>query len=154
MPRGAVVILPKFGGWHLYLLVSDDGSDVRVGVRKFREAHPATAWLYDIKHKTANLLEHALKHDASWLAFVEELSQFKRYVAVTALACLLPPQQRGKARYMSVDVLVDWGEKYGSLLDHPQAMREADLDPAAVEKKLGWLRRFLPQLQGGGKCSP
>ena len=43
----------------------------------FRKAHPTTAWLYDIKHKTACLLKHALEGDASWQAFVEKAHRFK-----------------------------------------------------------------------------
>lgn len=127
-------------------IVSDDGRDLHAGVNRFLEAHPATTWLYDIKHKTAVLLEHELKHDASWPTFVEEVNRFKQRVSLTELACLMPPQQRSKARYMNVDVLLDWGEKHRLLLDRPQTMRQVGLEVAAVEEKLGWLRKFTSPL--------
>jgi len=128
-------------------IVSDDGRDLHRGMALFREAHPTTAWMYDIKHKTACLLKHALENDASWQEFVGEVNRFKQRVSVTPLACLLPPQQRGKARYMSVDVLVDWAEKYLPLLDRPDVLAQVNLDAAVVEEKLGWLREYFPQIR-------
>jgi hypothetical protein len=128
-------------------MVSDDGRDLHRGIALFREAHPTTAWMYDIKHKTACLLKHDLENDASWQEFVAEVNRFKQRVSVTPLACLLPPQQRGKARYMSVDVLVDWAEKHWSLLDRPEVLVQIGLDAALVAEKLGWLREYCPQIR-------
>ena len=104
-------------------IVSDNGSDLHCGIDRFRKAHPRTAWLYDIKHKTACLLKHALQHDASWQTFVAQVHRFKQQVALTELAGLAPPQQRSKSRYMNVDVLVDWAERSLKLLDCRKAMR-------------------------------
>lgn len=128
-------------------IISDDGRDLHRGIALFREAHPNTAWLYDIKHKTACLLKHALEGDASWQALVDEINHFKRRVALTPLACLLPPQLRGKARYMSVDVLVDWAEKSLALLERPEVATRLGLPAATVTEKLGWLRRFASPVQ-------
>jgi hypothetical protein len=123
-------------------IISDDGRDLHRGIDLFRQAHPHTAWMYDIKHKTACLLKHELEGDVTWQAVIEEINHFKRRVALTPLACLLPPQLRGKARYMSVDVLVEWAEKSLRLLTRPALVAELGLDAAAVQEKLGWLRRF------------
>lgn len=128
-------------------IISDDGRDLHKGINQFREAHPSTAWMYDIKHKTACLLKHALENDASWQEFVGEVNRFKQRVSVTPLACLLPPQQRGKARYMNVDVLVDWAEKSWMLLDRPGVLAEVGLNVAVVEEKLGWLREYGPHVR-------
>jgi hypothetical protein len=132
-------------------IVSDGGSDLHAGIERFCQAHPTTAWLYDIKHKTACLLKHALEHDASWQAFVEKVHRFKQQVSLTSLAALAPPQQRSKARYMNVDVLVDWARESLLLLDRPQAMRKAGLKVRRVEEKLGWLRKFAPQVRRWGE---
>jgi hypothetical protein len=132
-------------------IVSDGGSDLHAGIERFRKAHPTTAWLYDIKHKTACLLKHALEHDASWQVFVEKVHRFKQQVSLTPLAALAPPQQRSKARYMNVDVLVDWARESLLLLDRPQAMRKAGLKVRRVEEKLGWLRKFAPQVRRWGE---
>lgn len=128
-------------------IVSDDGRDLHRGIALFREAHPTTAWMYDIKHKTACLLKHDLENDASWQEFVGEVNRFKQRVSVTPLACLLPPQQRGKARYMSIDVLVDWAEKCLPLLDRLGVLVRIGLDAGVVEEKLGWLRGYCPHVR-------
>jgi len=130
------------------LIVSDGGRDLRKGINQFLDAHPDTTWLYDVKHKTACLLKHELEQDDSWQAFVGEVNQFKQRVSVTPLACLSPPQQRGKARYLNIDVLVDWAEEKLRLLDSPQALAVAGLDASKVEEKLGWLRTFAPAVNG------
>jgi hypothetical protein len=132
-------------------IVSDGGSDLHAGIERFRKAHPSTAWLYDIKHKTACLLKHALEHDASWPVFMEKVHRFKQQVSLTPLAALAPPQQRSKARYMNMDVLVDWARESLLLLDRPQAMRKAGLKVRQVEEKLGWLRKFAPQVRRWGE---
>jgi len=128
-------------------ICSDDGRDLHRGIALFREAHPATVWMYDVKHKTAILLKHDLENDASWQEFVGQVNRFKQRVSVTPLACLLPPQLRGKARYMSVDVLVDWAEKHLPLLDRPDVLVQFGLGAAIVEEKLGWLRGYCSQIR-------
>lgn len=132
-------------------IISDHGSDLHLGIDLFRHKYPGTAWLYDIKHKTACLLKHALERDASWRLFVEQVHRFKQQVSLTELAGLAPPQQRSKARYMNVDVLTDWAQKHLKLLDSPKAIRAAGLKPAQVETKLGWLRKFAPQVRRWGE---
>ena len=77
-------------------IISDGGPDLHCGIDLFRQKHPGTAWLYDIKHKTACLLKHALEGDASWGPFVEQVHRFKQQVTFTALAGLAPPQQRAR----------------------------------------------------------
>jgi hypothetical protein len=128
-------------------IVSDGGSDLHAGIERFSQAHPGTAWLYDIKHKTACLLKHALEQDASWQTFLTKVHRFKQQVSLTPLAALAPPQQRSKARYMNVDVLVDWAQESLLALDRPQALRKAGLKVRRVEEKLGWLRKFAPQVR-------
>ena len=92
-------------------------------------------------------MQHDLEKDVSWQEFVGEVNRFKQRVSVTPLACLLPPQQRGKARYMSVNVLVDWAEKHLLLLDRPKVLAQTALDAAVVAEKLGWLRKYRPQVR-------
>jgi hypothetical protein len=132
-------------------ITSDNGPDLHRGIGLFRQTHPTTAWLYDIKHKTACLLKHALERDASWQTFLEKAHRFKQQVSFTPLAGLAPPQQRSKARYMNVDVLVNWAKESLRLLDRPKAMRKAGLKPRQVEEKLGWLRTIVPQVRRWGE---
>jgi hypothetical protein len=128
-------------------IVSDNGSDLHCGIDRFRKTHRKTAWMYDIKHKTACLLKHALEHDASWHTFAAEVHRFKQQVALTELAGLAPPHQRSKSRYMNLDVVVDWAERSLKLLNSRKVMAAAKLKRARVEAKLGWLRKFIPQVR-------
>ena len=126
-------------------IISDDGRDLHRGLALFRERHPTVQWLYDIKHKTANLLKHELEKDPQWTQFSKLANEAKRHVHQTELAFCNPPQQRGKARYMSVDTLVAWGLKVLAWLDNPRPTGR-ELDPQRVEAKLGWLRTYRPAL--------
>jgi len=131
-------------------IVSDQGSDLHSGIERFRKGHRGTAWMYDIKHKTACLLKHALQRDRSWPEFTTKVHRFKKQVAQTSLAARAPPQQRSKARYLNVDVLVEWAERSLRLLDSRKAIKAAGLKLAQVEVKLGWLRKFAPQVRRWG----
>jgi hypothetical protein len=132
-------------------IISDNGGDLHRGIEMFRRSHRATAWLYDIKHKTACLLKHALERDVSWKAFTEKAHRFKQQVSLTELAGLAPPQQRSKSRYMNVDVLTDWAQRQLKLLESRKAIAAAGLKRARVEAKLGWLRKFAPQVRRWGE---
>ena len=88
------------------LIVGDHGSDLKAGVERFCQEHPETCFIYDIKHKTAAVLKRELACDEAWLEFTRLAAQTKSRVQQTSLASLAPPNQRTKARYMNVDVLV------------------------------------------------
>lgn len=128
------------------LIVSDDGRDLHKGVALFRQQHTTVDWIYDIKHKTASLLKRELQNDPVWTAFAQRANLAKRHVYLTELAFCNPPQQRGKARYMSADTLVTWGVKMLRWLDDPRPTGR-DLDPNRIEEKLGWLRDYHEPLQ-------
>jgi len=128
-------------------IISDKGGDLHSGIKRFRKGHRGTAWMYDIKHKTACLLKHALEHDATWQQFTVKVHRFKQQVAQTSLAALAPPQQRSKSRYLNLDVLIEWAERSLRLLDSRKAIKAAGWKRAQVEAKLGWLRQYSPQVR-------
>ena len=128
-------------------IVSDNGRDLRRGLDLFCQQHRSTRWLYDIKHNTASLLKRELQNDADWKSFVQEVNLTKQRTYLTPLAFLTPPQQRGKARYMNVDVLVEWAAKVLRFLDDPEAAARHDVAPESVEEKLGWLRAYRERVK-------
>jgi hypothetical protein len=129
-------------------IVADHGSDLKAGIEAFCQKHGATCSIYDIKHKTACILKHELADDASWQSFTRLAAQSKRQVQQSDLACLAPPNQRAKARYMNVDVLVRWGCQLLHVMDHPEHLGDLRVDLARVEAKLGWIREFRTDLEG------
>jgi hypothetical protein len=128
-------------------IVSDDGRDLHLGLNLYRADHQQTRWLYDIKHQTAALLKRTLEHNPEWTAFCQQSTRTKQCTFLTNLACLAPPQQRGKARYMNVDTQVAWGLKALAALDHPPPQLLEHVDRETLEKKLGWLRDYRGALQ-------
>jgi len=124
---------------------------LNAGVEKFCQQHPQTSALYDIKHKTAAILKRELNQDADWNRFTQLANQTKLRVQQTALAALFPPNQKTKARYMNVDVLVNWGQNMLVFLDTPQDARKPIFDGELVEEKLNWVRGFRSQLKDWGE---
>ena len=133
------------------LIVGDHGSDLKAGVERFCQEHPETCFVYDIKHKTAAVLKHELARDETWLEFTRLAAQTKNRVQQTPLASLAPPNQRTKARYMNVDVLVRWGQGLLAFLDRQQTEVGTLFDPEQVQKKLGWIIRFRQPLEEWGE---
>jgi len=128
------------------LIISDEGRDLHRGLALFQGRHGQVEWIYDIKHKTASLLKRELKNDPVWTAFATRANQMKRQVHQTELAFCNSPQQRGKARYMSVDTLVAWGVKVLQWLDEPRPTGR-ELDAERIAEKLGWLREYREPLR-------
>jgi predicted transglutaminase-like cysteine proteinase len=129
------------------VIVADHGGDVNAGITQFCQHHPQTCSLYDIKHKTAAILKRELKDDAPWNEFIRLCNETKRKVQQTPLAFLAPPNQRSKARYMNLDILVEWGNKALTYLERSNPEQDEKVSQASLEDKLDWLRSFRRPLQ-------
>lgn len=131
-------------------IIGDHGSDLKSGVEKFRQAHPETCHIYDIKHKTAAVLKHELQADEAWVAFTQLAAQTKKRVQQTSLAALAPPNQRARARYMNVDLLIRWGGQMLTFLAGPAQATSAEFEQEQVAEKLAWVTEFREQLAEWG----
>ena len=127
-------------------ILDDHGADLHGGVEIFRKAHPETDEFYDVKHKAACLLKGRLERDRRWKAYATQLGQTKFALQQTALACLTPPSQRSKARFMNLDGLVDWGVKTLALMNDPSRMERLRIPAQLMRAKLGWLDEFRAPL--------
>ena len=127
-------------------ILDDHGADLHGGVEIFRQAHPETSEFYDIKHKAACLLKARLERDPRWKAYASQLGHTKFALQQTALACLTPPSQRSKARFMNVDGLVDWGIETLALVDDPSGLEQLGISAEQMQTKLGWLEEFREAL--------
>ncbi len=128
-------------------IVADQGPDLKSGIESFIQAHPTTRYVYDIKHKTAALLKHHLHHDETWNRFTQLAAQSKSQVQQTAIAFLAPPNQRTKARYMNLEVLVRWSQRALVVLDHIDKRRDTRESHEKIQTKLGWLTEFREPIQ-------
>jgi len=78
-----------------------------MGARLFQQNHSIVELLHDISHKLSNVMEHELKNDKNWSAYLQELNMTRRRVFQTELSALMPKKQREKARFMDIGYLVN-----------------------------------------------
>jgi hypothetical protein len=128
------------------MLLSDEGTDLLSGYREFSPLHPKMTICRDIAHLAAKFLKHELEDDARWAKFTSATGSAKQRLAQTALAHLLPPTPRSKARYMNLNELVTWGKRTLRYLDEPQPIAGLAPDRAALDAKLGWLTDYREAL--------
>jgi hypothetical protein len=128
-------------------IVSDEGTELKKGMEFLHQTHPEISHVHDIKHKMALLLKKELEHNQRWTTFVTQSNKAKLAMTQTALACLVPPSLKTKARYMNLDTLVDWGQALLRFLDSTPTTPGVNLDRAKLEEKCGWLRDYRGALQ-------
>jgi hypothetical protein len=127
-------------------ILSDHAADLHGAIAIFRQQHPETSELYDIKHKAACLLKALLEGDEHWKRFASLAAQAKCAIQQTLSACLVPPSQRSKSRFMNLDELVRWGRQTLALLDDPGRLERLPDSSKRVWEKLGWLAEFRESL--------
>jgi hypothetical protein len=127
-------------------IVKDDGGDLTGGVALFRQNHPETCGIYDIKHKVARMLKRRLDKDPRWGTLTSRAAQIKSQLQLTDVAFLVPPNQRSKARYMNLDELVDWGWQTLKILDRPPVAVLRYCTAQRLEQQFGWLRDYREAL--------
>ena len=120
-------------------IVSDAGSDLTSGIGQFCVKHPGCVSIYDIKHKTACLIKAELTKDEAWQAFIKQAAQTKKQLQQTALSHLRPPNQRSKARYMNIEILIRWGIETLKIMDSGKEFNEAE---QLQLRKLEWLKNY------------
>jgi hypothetical protein len=125
------------------LLVSDAGSDIKKAATLFCEQHGHTDWIGDVSHRMARLLEAELIEDPKWESFLSRAAQCRNQCQQTALSPLMPPAQRGKARWMNYQPLVTWGL---NVIQHPIP---SWANAREFKRVFGWLDNYEEEL---GDC--
>ncbi len=123
-------------------ILSDGGSDLKRAMELLHTTHGKVAHVYDIKHKTALFLKSAFQVDSRWAEFVTKSNKTRLGITQTALAFLNPQTLKTKARYMNLDVLVDWAVKALCYLDSPREFDDQSVDRDKLTDKLGWLNDY------------
>jgi hypothetical protein len=129
------------------LVLCDGGGELERGMELLQSDHPRVARVYDVKHKMALLLKKELERDARWAAFVGAVTTTRLGITQTALAFLVPPSLKTKARYMNLDTLINWGRRVSGYLKKPRINPQAPLDRSKLRTKLGWLTTYRRPLQ-------
>jgi hypothetical protein len=127
-------------------ILSDHAADLHGAIELFRQQHPETSELYDIKHKAACCLKALLEGDEHWKQFTSLAAAAKCALQQTPAACLVPPSQRSKSRFMNLGELVSWGRQTLALLDDPARWEQLPGSAEVARAKLSWLGEFRESL--------
>jgi hypothetical protein len=92
-------------------IVSDQGSDLYKGIRLYTQARPRVQVSYDVTHQCARVLKAELQDDQDYQAFAKRCARSRQELQQSPLAFLMSPSQRAKARYMNIDVLIEWAQR-------------------------------------------
>jgi len=140
------------------LIVSDEGTDVRGGIERYRDAHhDQTVATCDLAHKGANLLRKLLEADELWPGYAARLGTTKAKLQQTSLACFASPTLRPKARFMNLAAPLRWARWCLRALDQPWPVEPtvserqqsvlATIDREQLEARLGWLRDYREAIE-------
>jgi hypothetical protein len=97
-------------------IVADQGSDLKKGITTFCAWEVRTAYVPDVAHYGANLLERSWSDQPRWRAFYGRLQSTSSQLRQTKAAYLLAPRPRSKARFMNVGVQVRFARRVLNLL--------------------------------------
>ncbi len=124
-------------------IISDEGPELKRGVRLFLEDHRETKkplHLSDIMHKADLALKKALESDSEWINFTKELQNTTQRLKQTSSSHLIPPKQHQKKRRMRSEIdVIEWGVKIIKYLD---AGKASNLE----NHNLSWIIKYRDQL--------
>jgi len=121
-------------------ICSDEGSNLKLGYQLYREEHPHIQYIPDIVHKLASIIKKQLNSDLDWERLIKLINSTKLKMYNSSLGYLTPPALRGKSRFLTLDIVIEWALKVLRLLEQGSTL--PGYDSKAVEKNLGWLRQF------------
>ncbi|PHM07785.1 hypothetical protein [Nostoc sp. 'Peltigera malacea cyanobiont' DB3992] len=132
-------------------IIADRGSDLRRGIKLYKQNHPDVIDTYDVTHAMALLLKHELTDSEKYQSFIQQCSQCRRQLQQTELSFLAPPSQRSQCRYFNVEKLLEWAE---NLLNSPLDVLSnlvPNIEPELLKTKLtdkfGWLASYQDSLR-------
>ena len=118
-------------------ILGDHAAELVGGIARYRQDHPQTRALYDLKHKAACLLKRRLEADPRFAEYSRQMAQCKFQVAQTELDFLVPPSGRRKARFMNLEKFVGWGRCTWQVLERDLPDECPHVRRERLELKLG-----------------
>jgi hypothetical protein len=131
-------------------IVTDNGSNLKKGIKLYQEKNPEIISTYDVTHGMANLLKKELVSSESYQSFITDCHRCKQQLKQTELSFLVPPSQRSQCRYFNAERLTDWATY---LLNCPLNILENLLNFMSSDKlekrlkyKLAWLDKYQSEI--------
>ena len=128
-------------------IVSDMGSDIKLGIEKFQEESSDTVHVYDLKHKIALLIKGILESSNEWSEFKLFANFVVKKLQNTAIAGYRPPKQKEKARYMNIEDLVRWGDKISIKYENLQKSKSKTEDEIKLESVIVDIAKFKESIE-------
>jgi len=128
-------------------IVSDMGSDIKLGVRLFQEESLNTVHIYDLKHKIALIMKKLLEKDSKWSEFKILANYIAKKLQHSSQAGYRPPKQKEKARYMNIEGLVRWGDKILIKYHQLQKSQIKTEDEKKLESIIGDIVNFKDDIE-------
>lgn len=123
-------------------IVSDQGSELKKGIRLFQEEQTEKpVHLYDIMHKVDLVLKKELEDDNEWQKFIKEMTNTTQQLKQSISSHLIPPKQYQKKRRMRSEIgIIEWGIKILKYLDGGTSTK-------LENEKLSWVIGYQQQLR-------
>lgn len=117
--------------------ISDGGNNL---VKAFKVKHINR--IEDCTHAFSKLIERRYKEDGVFQEFCKKCSLLNRQCWMSAYAVICPPKLRGKARFLNLYPLADWGVKNLKLLNELRAKTALQEYEKQLYEKLKWLDQY------------
>jgi DNA-binding phage protein len=95
-------------------------------------------------------MKSLFEQDESWISFVEFTSLAQKFMRQTEVAALAPPNQRSKARYLNIDIIIRWAQRI-ILLMESQDKIQSIFNPDLVDRTLIWITYFKDDIKEWGE---
>ncbi len=126
------------------LVVADEGSDIKAGMKRFQETHLECDYITDIVHKLARMLHRELRDDTEWKKLLEKASAARTRLLQTKAAHLIPPQRRDKARYLNLEEVIRWARRILIALEGNQLRPD---DRELMFREFGWVYELKDHIE-------
>lgn len=134
-----------------YAIVSDAGPDLKAGIDAYCALNPyRTRHIYDVTHWIALQMKGLFEQDENWVSFVEFAAIAQKFMRQTEVAALSPPNQRSKARYLNIDIIIRWAQRIMLLMESTDRMQSL-FNPDMVGRTLMWITHFKNDVREWGE---
>ena len=136
-------------------IIADHGSDLKKGIKLYKQNHPSVVYSYDVTHAMALFLKHELIKSEKYQSFLHDCNHCRNQLQQTELSFLSPPSQRSQCRYFNVDRLIGWAQKILSCQIDTLFELASNITPEILNKKLidkfGWLLDYQSEISIWGQ---
>ncbi len=93
-----------------YQIISDDGADVKKGIKLFCHENDKVIATNDITHMIGVCIKHSLEKEQRWLDLQEDLYNLTNQVKQSDVSFLRPIALSKKARWLNIKLMIEWLE--------------------------------------------